>query len=190
MERRKQMVFIHNYCFQSSLKVPLQYVDKQWRLESYANGCVQWQRMAESIINTSHLIITSQKQARDACEIHYCTTLTNIMINNHWQYATNTSTHTDTHTLSDPQMWQKIQTLKYVVTAALPASYLKSKQIEEIACISWQKKPQIRRKMKVCWSFKQRNTKSVRVFCNSPLLGVWGKNQPQPQCLPQLCPFP
>ena len=54
--------------------------------------------MAQSIINTSHLIITSPTQARDACEIHYGTTLTNIMINNHWQSATSASTHTHTHT--------------------------------------------------------------------------------------------
>lgn len=41
---------------------------------------------------------------------------------------------THAHTFRSANVEQKIQTLKYVVTTAVPASYFRSKQIEEIAC--------------------------------------------------------
>lgn len=150
-----------------------------------------WQRMAQSIINTSHLVITSQKQARDACKIHCGTKLTNIMINNRWQSASQPAEREPRrakHSALDPRknLTGDPKLGDTFVTAAVPASYFRSKSKQRRLPAFNDKrnhnqppKPPSPKKKIRCKKeslhipFNKGVANLSEWLSNSPLLGVW-----------------
>lgn len=140
---------------------------------------------SQSIINTSHLIITSQKPGRRS--------LLDTLRHNADKYNDQQPTdnlqparaHTHTHAL------RRDRRSKLRVTAATLASHLKRvSKSRRLPAFNDKRKPKSGAK----WKFADPFNKGIpNVSEYSPIPRCWefgGKTQQQQQCLPQLCPFP